>query len=51
MILDETGCVLTEKMMPDLTLMVPELEIDRTVSMIKGKCTGPGTCILTGGGV
>jgi hypothetical protein len=27
--LDETGYVLNEKIMPDLTVMVPELEIDR----------------------
>jgi hypothetical protein len=41
-------------MMPDLTEMVPELEIDRKVSNIdisKEKCDGPGTCGLTGGGV
>jgi hypothetical protein len=25
--LDETGCVLNEKMVPDVTIMVPELEI------------------------
>jgi hypothetical protein len=25
--LDETGCILNEKMMPDVTIMVPELEI------------------------
>jgi hypothetical protein len=25
--LDETGCIMNEKMMPDLTIMVPELEI------------------------
>jgi hypothetical protein len=30
-LLDETGCVLNEKMMPDVTVMVPELEIDRKV--------------------
>jgi hypothetical protein len=43
--LDETGCVLNEKMMPDLTATVPELEIDRKVSNInvsKEKCAGPG---------
>jgi hypothetical protein len=27
--LDETGCVLNEKMMPDVTITVPELEIDK----------------------
>jgi hypothetical protein len=29
--LDEAGCILNEKMMPDLTVMVPELEINRIV--------------------
>jgi hypothetical protein len=29
--LDETGCISNEKMMPDVTMMVPELEIDRKV--------------------
>jgi hypothetical protein len=58
--LDETGCVLNEKMMPDLTVMVPELEIDRKVSKInkekyrksivqKEKCIGPGMRVLIGG--
>jgi hypothetical protein len=32
--LDETGCVLNEKMMPDLTVMLPELGIDRKISKI-----------------
>jgi hypothetical protein len=27
--LDETGCILKEKMMPDVTITVPELEIDK----------------------
>jgi hypothetical protein len=27
--LDETGGILNEKMMPDVTIMVPELEIDK----------------------
>jgi hypothetical protein len=27
--LDETGCILNEKMMPDVTIMVPEIEIDK----------------------
>jgi hypothetical protein len=27
--LDETGCVLNERMMPDVTITVPELEIDK----------------------
>jgi hypothetical protein len=52
-LLDETGCVLNEKMMPDVTVMVPELEIDRKVSKINvsnEKCGGPGPRILTGGG-
>jgi hypothetical protein len=30
--LDETGCILNEKMMPDVTIMVPELEIVKNVS-------------------
>jgi hypothetical protein len=50
--LDETGCVLNEKMMPDLTVMVLELEIDRKISKIhisKEKCTGTGVRVLTGG--
>jgi hypothetical protein len=42
-------------MMPDVTVMVPELEIDRKISKIdvsKEKCGGPGPRILTGvGGV
>jgi hypothetical protein len=40
-------------MMPDLTVMVPELEIDRkllNIDISKKKCTGPGTHVLTGGG-
>jgi hypothetical protein len=52
--LNETGCVLNEKMMPDVTVMVPELEIDGKIMKIqisKEKSTGPGPCILTGGGV
>jgi hypothetical protein len=32
--LDETWCVLNEKMMPDLAVMVPELETYRKVSKI-----------------
>jgi hypothetical protein len=28
--LDKTGCILNEKMMPDITIMVPELEIDNS---------------------
>ena len=51
--LDETGCVLNKKMMPDVTVMVPELEIDRKVSNLyiyEEKFTGPGACILTGRG-
>jgi hypothetical protein len=50
--LDETGCVLNEKMMADVTIMVPELEIDKKNSKIhisEKKSTGPGSCILTGG--
>jgi hypothetical protein len=27
--LDETGCILNEKMMPDVTITAPELEIDK----------------------
>jgi hypothetical protein len=27
--LDETGCILNEKMMPDVTITVPDLEIDK----------------------
>jgi hypothetical protein len=51
--LDETECVLNEKMMPDLTVMVPELEINRKILKIqisKEKCTGSGVRVLTGGG-
>jgi hypothetical protein len=51
--LDETGCILNENMMPDVTVMVPELEIDREVSkiqMYEEKCDGPETHILTEGG-
>jgi hypothetical protein len=47
-ILDETGCVLNKKMMPDLTVMVTELEIDRkktTKYISKEKCEGPGAGI------
>jgi hypothetical protein len=29
--LDEAGCILNEKMMPDITIMVPQLEIDKTL--------------------
>jgi hypothetical protein len=29
MFLDETGYILNEKMMPDVTITVPELEIDK----------------------
>jgi hypothetical protein len=32
--LDETRCGLNEKMLPDLTVMVPEREIDRRLSNI-----------------
>jgi hypothetical protein len=32
--LDETGCVLNEKMMPDATVMVPDVEIGKKVSSI-----------------
>jgi hypothetical protein len=28
--LDETVCILNEKMIPDVTIMVPELEIEKT---------------------
>jgi hypothetical protein len=41
-----------KKMMPDVAVMVPELEIDRTVSNIyisEEKFTGSGARILTGG--
>jgi hypothetical protein len=51
--LDKTGCVPNEKMMPDVAVMVPELEIDRKVSNLyisEEKFTGPGACILTGRG-
>jgi hypothetical protein len=50
--LDETGCVLNEKMMPYVTVMVPELEIDRKIKKMyisKEKSAGPGPCILIGG--
>jgi hypothetical protein len=53
MFLDETGCVLNEKMMPDLTVMAPELEIERNISNIyisTEKCGGPGARILSGWG-
>jgi hypothetical protein len=45
--LDETGCVLNEKMMPDATIMVPDLEIGKKVSNIDvfGKKCG-GTPVL-----
>jgi hypothetical protein len=33
MLLDETGCILNE-MMPDVTITVPELEIDKNISDI-----------------
>jgi hypothetical protein len=33
-VLDETGCVLNEKMMPDATEMVPDFEIGKKVSKI-----------------
>jgi hypothetical protein len=33
-LLDETGCVLNEKMMPDATVMVPDLETGKQVSKI-----------------
>jgi hypothetical protein len=29
MFLHETGCILNEKMMPDVTITVPEIEIDK----------------------
>jgi hypothetical protein len=32
--LDETECILNEKMMPDATVMVPDLEIGKKVSNI-----------------
>jgi hypothetical protein len=32
--LDETGCILNEKMMPDVTITVSELEIDKNTSDI-----------------
>jgi hypothetical protein len=32
--LDETGCVLNEKMMPDATVIVPDLEIGKKISKI-----------------
>jgi hypothetical protein len=32
MFLDENGCVLNEKMMPDVIVMVPELEMGKQVS-------------------
>jgi hypothetical protein len=31
-LLDETRCILNEKMMPDVTIMVPELDIDKKMS-------------------
>jgi hypothetical protein len=33
--LNETGCVLNEKMMPDITIIVPELEIVLKLNMPK----------------
>jgi hypothetical protein len=33
-LLNETGCVLNEKMMLDVTVIVPELEIDRKVGQV-----------------
>jgi hypothetical protein len=33
-VLDETGCILNEKMMPDVTTTVPQLEIDKHASDI-----------------
>jgi hypothetical protein len=41
--LDETGCVLNEKMMPDVIAMAPELEMGKNISNIdvsKKKCGG-----------
>jgi hypothetical protein len=32
--LDETGCVLNEKMMPDVAVMVPDLEIHKNMSKV-----------------
>jgi hypothetical protein len=32
--LDETGCVLNEKVMPEATVMVPDLEIGKKLSKI-----------------
>jgi hypothetical protein len=45
--LDETGCVLNEEMMPDATVMVPDLEIGKKVSQIvfSGEKCG-GTLVL-----
>jgi hypothetical protein len=51
--LDEAGWVLNEKMMTDLTVIVPELEINRKVSNIDvstEKCPSPGLRVLTGAG-
>jgi hypothetical protein len=48
--LDETGCILNEKMMPDLTAMVPELKLERklwTIYISKEKCENPGMRVLT----
>jgi hypothetical protein len=33
--LDEAGCILNEKMMPDVPVLVPELEISKKVSNIE----------------
>jgi hypothetical protein len=33
--LDETGCALNEKMMPDVAVMVPDLELGKIVSKIR----------------
>jgi hypothetical protein len=49
-VLDETGCVLNEKMMPDATIMVPDLEIGKKVSKInvfKRNVVVPRYCIIT----
>jgi hypothetical protein len=40
---DETGCILNEKMMPDVTIMVPELEVGKQISKTNismDKCGG-----------
>jgi hypothetical protein len=33
--LDEAGCILNEKTMPDVPVLVPELEISKKVSNIE----------------